>query len=164
MAEERKGAPIEKWDEVNGRSGDEVVVMQDAFKANGEKSVGERFIEMRESTGMSRKDFAEYLNIPYRTMTDWERDLRTMPEYVFALIEYKVSHDLGKQMRNIEDAVEQNDNSLDGVINNLPQPDETEKARESVLQKLKEREKATEEERSKLLRVPCQAKELERDV
>lgn len=161
MAEERKGTLIEKWDEVNGRSSDEVVVMQDASKTNSEKSVGERFIEMRESTGMSRKDFAEYLNIPYRTMTDWERDLRTMPEYVFALIEYKVSHDLGNQMRNIEDAVEQNDNSFDGIINNLP---EQEVAKESVLKKLREREKTVDEEREKIQKSICPVKDRERDV
>ena len=70
----------------------------------------------------------------------------------------------GDQMRSIEDAIEQNDNSLDGVINNLPQPDEAEKGRESVLQKLKEREKVSEEERSKMFRTPCHVKEMERDV
>ena len=112
MAEERKGTPVKKWDEVNGCPTEEVAVPNTSQTTEGG-------------------------NIAERS---------------------------GNQMRNIEDAVEQNDNSLDGVINNLPQPDETEKARESVLQKLKEREKATEEERSKLLRVPCQAKELERDV
>lgn len=47
---------------------------------------------------------------------------------------------LGSQMRGIEDMVEQNDNSFDGIINNLPNyriPAETEAtsqhARESVL-------------------------------
>ena len=49
-------------------------------------------------------------------------------------------------LRSVEDFVEQNDNSLDGIINNLPEPDPTERAcrcvdekiRESVLEKLRE--------------------------
>lgn len=75
-----------------------------------------------------------------------------------------LSERLGNQMRSIEDAVEQNDNSLDGIINNLPQPEEAEKSRESVLKKLKEQEKTSGDEREKLVRIYCQAKELERDV
>ena len=75
-----------------------------------------------------------------------------------------IAERLGNQMLSIEDAIEQNDNSLDGVINNLPQSDETEKAKESVLQRLKEREKSSEDERSKMFRTPCHVKEMERDV
>ena len=112
MAEERKGTPVKKWDEVNGCLTEEVAV-QDTSQATEGRNIAER---------------------------------------------------LGDQMRSIEDAIEQNDNSLDGVINNLPQPDEAEKTRESVLQRLKEREKASEEERSKMFRAPCHAKEMERDV
>lgn len=51
-------------------------------------------------------------------------------------------------LRSVEDFVEQNDNSFDGIINNLPEPDPTEracrcadeKARESVLEKLREQQ------------------------
>lgn len=51
-------------------------------------------------------------------------------------------------LRTVEDAVEQNDNSLDGIINNLPEPSlafqacrcTDEKIRESVLAKLKEQQ------------------------
>ena len=46
--------------------------------------------ELRESTGMSRKEFCEYFSIPYRTMTDWERDQRHAPEYVVRLLEYQI--------------------------------------------------------------------------
>ena len=45
--------------------------------------------ELRESTGMNRKEFCEYFDIPYRTVTDWEAGKRSMPEYVFRLMEYK---------------------------------------------------------------------------
>ncbi|MBP5294916.1 MAG: XRE family transcriptional regulator [Lachnospiraceae bacterium] len=46
--------------------------------------------ELRESTGMTRKEFCEYFSIPYRTMTDWERDQRHAPDYVVRLLEYQI--------------------------------------------------------------------------
>lgn len=109
MAKERKGTSIEKWDEVNGRSG------------NGETSVAEK------TDGSGR-------NIGER---------------------------LGEQMHNIEDTIEQNDNSFDGIINNLPDQEE---AKESVLKKLREREKAVDEEREKIRKSICPVKDRERDV
>ena len=50
----------------------------------------EELIELRKSTGMNRKQFCEYFQIPYRTMTDWELGNRTMPDYLFRLMAYKV--------------------------------------------------------------------------
>ena len=47
---------------------------------------------IRERSGMSRKEFSEWLGIPYRTMQEWELGRRVMPEYVLRLIAYKVSH------------------------------------------------------------------------
>ena len=47
-------------------------------------------VELRDKTGMSRKEFAEYFEIPYRTLQDWELGNRRMPEYLFRLMEYKV--------------------------------------------------------------------------
>ncbi len=162
--EPRTGTTIEKWDEVNGN------VQAPTQNAGAERdtnvmpmitgdiSQGERFTQLRESTGMNRKEFAEYLDIPYRTMQDWERDVRTMPSYVFSLIEYKVRTEFGMKLpqeldpntignvrRGLEDQVEQNDNNLDGIINNVVNviddnangiPDEDEK--------LYERQTATE--------------------
>ena len=70
---------------------------------------------------------------------------------------------LGNQMRGIEDMVEQNDNSFDGIINNLPkQEDVSEKsegARESVLKKLKDCVKILEEEKDKHPRSLCPDRE-----
>ena len=43
-----------------------------------------------DSTGMSRKEFAEYFGIPYRTLQDWELGNRSMPEYLFRLMRYKL--------------------------------------------------------------------------
>ena len=38
--------------------------------------------ELRESTGMSRKEFSEHTGIPVRTLEDWETARRTPPEYI----------------------------------------------------------------------------------
>ena len=46
---------------------------------------------LRLMTGMKREDFAKYLHIPLNTVRDWEQGKRKMPEYVYELIEYKVS-------------------------------------------------------------------------
>ena len=50
----------------------------------------DKIVELRESTGMNRKEFCEYFNIPYRTVTEWERDNRHAPEYVLRLLEYYI--------------------------------------------------------------------------
>ena len=46
--------------------------------------------ELRESTGMNRKEFCEYFKIPYRTVSEWERDGRHAPDYVLRLLEYYI--------------------------------------------------------------------------
>ena len=51
----------------------------------------EELIELRKSTGMNRKQFCDYFQIPYRTMTDWELGNRTMPDYLLRLMAYKVN-------------------------------------------------------------------------
>ncbi len=58
--------------------------------------LGYVFRMLRMSTGMNRKEFAEWLCIPYRTMTEWERGTRQMPDYVFRLIAYKVMNEKAK--------------------------------------------------------------------
>ena len=50
----------------------------------------EKVKELRESTGMNRREFCEYFGIPYRTVTDWELDNRHAPEYVLRLLEYYI--------------------------------------------------------------------------
>ena len=49
---------------------------------------------LRSLTGLKREDFANYLHIPLGTVRDWEQGKRKMPEYVYELIEYKVSKEL----------------------------------------------------------------------
>ena len=45
--------------------------------------------KLRTDMGMNRKEFCDYYNIPYRTVTDWEAGKRKMPEYVLELMEFK---------------------------------------------------------------------------
>ena len=49
-----------------------------------------RIKELRESTGMNRREFCDYFQIPYRTVTEWERDNRHAPDYVMRLLEYYI--------------------------------------------------------------------------
>jgi len=51
------------------------------------------FKTLREQSGMSRPQFAEYFQIPYRTVQSWELGDRQCPEYLLALIEYKLIHE-----------------------------------------------------------------------
>ena len=54
---------------------------------------------LRESTGMSRQEFAGYFEIPYRTLQDWELGNRRIPEYLLRLMEYKARLE-GKKKKN----------------------------------------------------------------
>lgn len=49
--------------------------------------------EIRASTGLSQRAFADLLGIPYRTLEDWEAGKHQCPEYVAELIAYRVEHD-----------------------------------------------------------------------
>lgn len=46
--------------------------------------------EMRKEANMTQKDFAGYFGIPIRTIEDWERGIRHMPDYVLRLFIYKM--------------------------------------------------------------------------
>ena len=50
----------------------------------------EELKKLRESTGMNRKEFCEYFEIPYMTETDWELGNRRVPTYLLRLMEYKI--------------------------------------------------------------------------
>lgn len=46
--------------------------------------------KLRTQTGMTQKAFAEYLNIPKRTIEEWEYGRRVPPIYVVELIEFRL--------------------------------------------------------------------------
>lgn len=50
----------------------------------------ELLITLRESTGMTRKEFASEYEIPYPTITDWELGNRRVPEYFLRLLAFQV--------------------------------------------------------------------------
>lgn len=47
--------------------------------------------ELRESAGMSRKEFAEHFGVSYRRVQNWELDLRSCPPLLLDLMHYKLS-------------------------------------------------------------------------
>ena len=49
--------------------------------------------ELRKITGMNRREFCDYLKIPYQTVTDWELGHRNAPDYVLRLLEYYIRTD-----------------------------------------------------------------------
>lgn len=55
-----------------------------------EKNLKDRIVELRKSIGMNRKQFCEYFEIPYMTVSDWEHGNRRVPKYLLRLLEYYV--------------------------------------------------------------------------
>ena len=58
--------------------------------------------EIRLATNMSQKAFADYFNIPVRTLQDWEAGKRTPPVYVVELIKYKIEKERLGMLRLVE--------------------------------------------------------------
>lgn len=63
----------------------------------------EELRKLRESTGMNRKEFCEYFEIPYMTETDWELGNRRVPQYLLRLMAYKI------EMEKLVEKKEEND-------------------------------------------------------
>lgn len=60
----------------------------------------EELIQLRESTGMNRKEFCAYFGIPYMTVTDWELGKRRVPPYLLRLMAYKIDMEKLADKRN----------------------------------------------------------------
>ena len=48
------------------------------------------FKELRQRSGMTQKEFAKYFEIPKRTIENWDANKSKCPEYLMALMEYKL--------------------------------------------------------------------------
>ena len=48
---------------------------------------------MRAKANMTQKEFSEYLNIPKRSIENWESGQRNAPEYLIELINYKLRNE-----------------------------------------------------------------------
>ena len=61
----------------------------------GNKKAGEKMTikELRTAAKMTQKAFAEYFNIPKRTIEEWEAERRKPPQYLIELIEYKLKNE-----------------------------------------------------------------------
>ena len=55
--------------------------------------IKDKIKELRESTGMNRKELCKDFESPCRTVTKGERGTRKMPYYVLRLLTYKVKMD-----------------------------------------------------------------------
>ncbi len=57
-----------------------------------EEEIGlkDKLIALRKSTGMNRRQFCDFFEIPYMTVSDWEHGNRRVPAYFFRLLEYYV--------------------------------------------------------------------------
>lgn len=49
--------------------------------------------ELRNETGLNRKQFAEHFQIPLRTVEEWEAGRRKPPEYIPRLIKYQILYE-----------------------------------------------------------------------
>ena len=67
--------------------------------------------ELRESTGMNRKEFCKYFQIPYRTVTEWELDNRHAPEYVLRVLEYYIQNEGLAQQKVTDECSEMEERS-----------------------------------------------------
>lgn len=55
------------------------------------------FKDVRLASGMGRTEFANYFNIPYRTVQSWELGDRKCPDYLLELIQYKLDNENKKR-------------------------------------------------------------------
>ena len=51
------------------------------------------FKELRQKSGMTQQQFAEYFGIPKRTIEDWERGERKCNDYLIELMAYKLENE-----------------------------------------------------------------------
>ena len=56
-------------------------------------TIAETIKQLRESVGMTRKEFSQHTGIPVRTLEDWEASRRIPPEYIPRLIEYQLKYE-----------------------------------------------------------------------
>ena len=65
--------------------------------------------EIREKTGLNRKDFCDKYGIPYQTVTDWELGHRNPPDYLIKYMEHFISfHNTSSNTINKSEVTEEN--------------------------------------------------------
>ncbi len=51
--------------------------------------------KIRETVNMNRSEFSRFMNIPVRTLEEWEAGRRKMPDYVLRLLAYYIKMEQG---------------------------------------------------------------------
>lgn len=51
------------------------------------------FKELREASGMNQREFAEYFEIPLRTVENWSGAVNKCPAYLLKLMRYKLENE-----------------------------------------------------------------------
>ena len=72
---------------------EEIQSSTDNWIIRDDMDIAKSIRDLRESTGMSRKEFSEHTGIPVRTLEDWEAGRRTPPEYIPRLIAYQLKYE-----------------------------------------------------------------------
>jgi len=57
---------------------------------------------IRETLGMNRTEFSQYMGIPLRTLEEWEAGRRQMPDYVLRLIAYYTKMERFMKEKNLK--------------------------------------------------------------
>ena len=67
--------------------------------------LSEKIRALRAETGLNRKQFAEYFQIPHRTVEEWEAGRRKPPAYIPRLIKYQILYEqqFGKKNKKEHD-------------------------------------------------------------
>ena len=82
---------------LNTKSFDEIFtqtknkLIEENFKAEWPRT--DNFYKLRQECNMTRKELSTFLNIPYRTIENWEFDINRCPKYVYELILYKLKNE-----------------------------------------------------------------------
>ena len=62
--------------------------------------------EIRETLGLSRKAFSEYIGIPLRNLEEWEAGRRKMPEYLLRMMIYYVKMNQYLEQNGLKEEIE----------------------------------------------------------
>ena len=77
--------------------------------------------KLRIMTRMTQREFAEYFNIPKRTIENWEGGQRTPPVYVVELIKYKIEKERLGMLRLVEKDHKEEKVLMEGYLHDIVQ-------------------------------------------
>lgn len=72
---------------------DETIITVKVSKNDTDKKVGTVYTnikDLRAATKMTQQAFGDYFGIPFRTIQDWEYNIRNCKSYIINLLDYKL--------------------------------------------------------------------------